>query len=159
VAFQTVRVSRTFPGFGVGIKNDTLYLGSGVALTEAGNPTLVPIPATGVILGTTAGKIHMKIYNGGGTTPTVTDILVTASDGTNTVRVFEYHPNVAAPINATNWFERYFEYLLDTAPTTALAGGVNGALLPGGATSFSIAVTLGGTTGTASLDWEIVPLV
>jgi hypothetical protein len=154
-----VRVSRTFPGYGVGVKNDNVYLGTGVALTEAGNPTIVPIPATGVILGTTAGKIRLKIYNGGGTTPTVTDILVTASDGTNTVRVFEYHPNVAQPINATNWFDRFFEYLLDTATLSTGAGGAAGQLLPGGATSFSIAVTLGGTTGTASLDWEIVPLV
>jgi hypothetical protein len=156
-----VRLDRTFPGYGVGVRNDSLYLGTGVALTQAGNPTVVPIPGTGVIPGTTAGKIRLKIYGGGGTTPIITSLLVTASDGTNTVRIFNDVPLAAGiPLTAaTAWYDKFFEYLLDTATTTAGAGGAAGQLLPGGATSFSISVNLGTTTGTASLDWEIIPLV
>lgn len=156
-----VSVRRTFPGLGVSVKNDALYVGTGIALTQAGNPTVVPIPATGTILGTTSGKIRLKIYGGGGTTPIITSLLVTASDGTNTVRIYTEVPVAAGiPLTAaTAWYDRYFEYLLDTATTTAGAGGATGQLLPGGATSFSISVNLGTTTGTASLDWEIAPLV
>lgn len=156
-----VSVRRTFPGLGVSVKNDALYVGTGIALTQAGNPTVVPIPATGTILGTTSGKIRLKIYGGGGTTPIITSLLVTASDGTNTVRIHTEVPVAAGiPLTAaTSWYDCYFEYLLDTATTTAGAGGATGQLLPGGATSFSISVNLGTTTGTASLDWEIAPLV
>src|ERR1700693_508239 len=153
-----VRLDRTFPGEGVGVRNDSVYLQTGIALSGTAQQSS-PIPLTGTILGTTAGKIRIKIYNGGGTSPTLVDILVVASDGTNFVPVFAYHPNVALTLLTTQWYDAYFAYLLDTASVTNDAGGVKGQLLPGGATSFSVKTTLGGTSATASMDLEIVPLV
>ena len=152
-----VRVDRTFPGQGVGVRNDTLYYQTGVSLSGTGQQTKT-IPASGVILGTTAGYIRIKIYNGGGTSPTLTDLLVQASDGTNLVPIYFLHPNVAIALTATQWFDDYFDYLLDTAASGS-GGGAAGQLLPGGATSFNILTTMGGTSPTASMDLEIVPLV
>ena len=153
-----VRVDRLFPGMGQGFRNDSIYLQSGIALSGTGQQTKT-IPATGVILGTTAGRIRIKIYNGGGTTPALTDLVVNATDGTNTVQVYSLHPTVAITLSTTSWFDRNFEYLLDMATLTAGAGGATGQLLPGGATSFNVLTTMSGTTPTASMDLEIVPLV
>ncbi len=152
-----VRVDRTFPGFGVGVRNDATYYQAGLALSGTVQQTF-PIPATGVILGTTAGKIRMKVYNGAGTSPTLVDLQVNASDGTNSVSIFNYHPSTALALSTTAWFDRYFNYLLDTAASGS-GGGAVGQLLPGGATSFNVLTTLGGTSPTASMDLEIVPLV
>jgi len=136
-----------------------VYYQAGIALSGTVQATS-PIPATGVILGTTAGKIRVKIYNGGGTSPTLVDLLVTASDGTNTVLIGQslFHPSAAWALTTTAWFEVVIDYLLDTAASGS-GGGAAGQLLPGGATSFSVKTTLGGTSPTASMDLEIVPLV
>ncbi len=152
-----VRVDRTFPGYGVGVRNDATYYQAGIALSGTGQVSS-PIPATGVLLGTTTGKIRIKIYNGGGTSPTLTDILVQASDGTNLVTIFVFHPNTALALTTTSWFDQLFDYLLDAA-TSGSGGGAVGQLLPGGATSFNVKTTMGGTSPTASMDLEIVPLV
>lgn len=153
-----IRVESTFPGYGVGVRNDSVYYQAGIALSTTGQGTS-PIPATGTILGTTRGKIHIKIYNGGGTSPTLTDLLVNATDGTNTVAVFEYHPTVACTLTTTHWFERIFDYLLDQVTGSTGSGGAAGQLINGGAVTFNVLTTLGGTTPTASMDLEIVPLV
>ncbi len=153
-----VRLDRTFPGKGVGVRNDSVYYQSAIALSGTGQQTKT-IPATGVILGTTAGKIRIKIYNGGGTSPTLTDLLVQATDGTNTLPVFGYHPNTALVLSTTSWFDQYFGYLLDTIGAISGSGGAVGQLIAGGATSFNVLTTLGGTSPTASMDLEIVPLV
>jgi hypothetical protein len=155
-----VRADRIFPGMGVGVRADSSYLQTGIALSTTGQQSN-PIPSSGVILGTTVGAIRIKIYNGGGTSPTLVDLLVTASDGTNTVLIAQslIHPTVAWPLTtATSWFEFEFEYLLDAA-SSGSGGGAAGQLLPGGATSFSVKTTLGGTSPTASMDVEIVPLI
>ena len=152
-----VRVDRLFPGTGVGVRNDSIYYQAGLALSGTVQQTF-PIPATGVILGTTAGRIRIKIYNGGGTSPALVDLLVTATDATNTVQIFNYHPNTALTLTSTQWFDRNFEYLLDAAASGS-GGGTVGQLLPGGATSFNVLTTLSGTSATASMDLEIVPLV
>jgi hypothetical protein len=152
-----VRLDRTFPGVGAPIRNDSLYLQTGIALSGTVQQSS-PIPASGTILGTTAGRIRFKLYNGGGTTPALTDILVTASDGTNTVPIYWLHPNAAITLSTTQWIDTWFDYLLDTAASGS-GGGAAGQLLPGGATSFSFKSTMSGTSPTASLDLEIVPLV
>ena len=152
-----VRLDRTFPGEGVSVRNDSVYYQSGITLSTTGAVSN-PIPATGVILGTTAGKIRIKIYNGGGTSPTIVNIQVNASDGTNTVPLYTYHPTTALALSTTSWFDTYIAYLLDTASSTTNGGAV-GQLIAGGATSFSVITTLGGTTPTASMDLEIFPLV
>lgn len=151
-----VGLARTFPGYGVSIDSSTYSL-VGVALSGTGQASTV-LAATGALPGTTAGKIRIKIYNGAGTSPTLVDIVVTATDGTNTVEIFAFHPNSAITLSSTNWFDGFFEYLLDTASATAGAGGAFGQLLPGGATSFTIKTTLGGTSPSASMDLEIRPL-
>lgn len=153
-----VRVERTLPGYGVSVRNDSVYLQSGLSLSGTGQQTF-PIPATGTLLGTTIGKIHIKIYNGGGTSPTLTNILVQASDGTNLVPIFEYHPNTALALSTTSWFERIFDYLVDAVTGSSGSGGAVGQLIAGGATSFNVLTTLGGTSATASMDLEICPLV
>jgi hypothetical protein len=153
-----VRLDRTFPGYGQGVRNDSVYLQSGIALSGTAQQTKT-IPATGVILGTTAGKIRIKIYGSGGTTPALTDLLVQASDGTNTVPIYWLHPNAAVSLSTTQWIDFFFEYLLDTASTTAGSGGAAGQLKPGGATLFNILTTMSGTGPTAIMDLEIVPLI
>jgi hypothetical protein len=155
-----VGVARIFPGFGVGTFYSA-FAQSAIVLSGTAQQTK-HIPATGSLVsppGTTTGRINIKIYDGSGTSPTLTDILVQATDGTNTVPIFEYHPNVALALSTTSWFNRYFDYLLDTASATASAGGTTGQLLPGGATSFNILVTLGGTSPGALMDLELIPLV
>ena len=156
-----IRLDRIFPGMGVSVRNDTQYLRAGIALSGTPQQTSV-LPATGIILPTTAGRIRVKIYNGGGTTPTFTDLVVNASDGTNTVIIGPslVHPASAIGLTATQWFEYEFEYLLDTAASGA-GGGATGQLsgVVGGATSFNILTTMGGTSPTASMDVEICPLI
>src|ERR1700733_13064723 len=156
------RLDSIFPGMGQPLRNDALYLQTGIALTTAGSGTPVPIPATGVLIPTTtAGRIRLKIYNGGGTTPTITALSVTASDGTNSILLAQ---SIVAPnrlISATSWLEFEFEYILDVATAAGAGGGAIGQLLSsiGGANAFALNYTLTGTTGTASLDVEIAPLI
>lgn len=155
-----VSVKRLFPGFGVPVQNDSIYLRTGIALSTTGAQTNT-IPATGVLaVGTTAGRFRFKIYNGGGTSPTLVTASVTATDGTNTpYPLFTTTPATPFAIGTTGWVDRFFDYLIDTATTTAGAGGATGQLLPGGAVTFTISTTLGGTSPTASMDLELAPLV
>ena len=157
-----IRLDRIFPGMGQPLRNDALYLQTGLALSGTAQQTF-PIPASGVLVPTTtAGRIRVKIYNGGGTTPAVTDIVITATDGTNTVEILQgtFHTNVAVSLTATSWLEFEFEYILDTAPSGA-GGGASGQLsgVIGGANAFSVKTTLSGTAPTASMDMEICPLI
>ncbi len=156
------RLDRIFPGMGQPLRNDTLFLAQGLALSTTGQQSNT-LPAAGLLVPTTsAGRMRVKIYNGGGTTPALTDLLVTASDGTNTVVIGQsvLHPTVAITITATQWFEYEFEYLLDVAASGA-GGGASGQLsgVVGGATSFAVKTTLSGTSPTASMDVELAPLV
>jgi hypothetical protein len=153
-----IRLDRTFPGMGSPLRNDAIFLQTSLAMTGTVQQSW-PIPATGTLsFSTTTGKIRMKVYNGGGTTPALTDVLVTASDGTNSVVIGNsmLHPTVAITLlaSANQFFEYFFEYLLDSG-----AGGGASGTLAGGATSFSVKTTMSGTTPTASLDLEICPLI
>jgi hypothetical protein len=154
----TIRLDRTFPGMGSPMRNDAIFLQTGLAMSGTAQQSF-PIPASGVLsFQTTTGKIRMKVYNGGGTTPALTDILVTASDGTNSVVIGNslLHPTVAVTLIAASnqFFEFFFEYLLDSG-----AGGGASGTLAGGATSFSVKTTMSGTSPTASMDLEICPLI
>ena len=151
-----VGLDRTFPGFGMGVKNDTLYKNLGVSL--AGTTTVV-LPSTGTFtLGTTTGKVRCKIYGFTGTSPTVTNVLYTATDGTNTVTFASFNPTVAFAGSSTAWLDLFEAYLLDTASGTT-SGGTVGQLINGGAVKFSFIITMGGTSPGAKADVEIVPLV
>lgn len=156
------RLDRIFPGMGQPLRNDALFLLSGVALTTTGSPQTTTLPSSGVLAPpTSAGRMRIKIYNPG-TTPTLTDIIVNASDGTNLVRIGQglFHPNVGIALTATLWFEAEFEYILDVAASGA-GGGATGQLsgVVGGATTFQVITTLTGAGGTASMDVEIGPLI
>jgi len=158
-----VRLDRTFPGFGMGVRNDTVYYQAGIALSGTSAQTS-PIPATSTILGTTAGKIRIKIYNFTGTTPNLLAVAVYANDATNSVNIFnDFIPtNTGLTLvgSTSKWYDRFFDYLLDTSSTvTSGANGTAGQLLVGGATSFSVITILSGTSCAASMDLEIVPLV
>ncbi len=157
------RLDSIFPGMGVPFRNDAIFIQTGLAVTTAGGPLqLFPAPLTGVLSPvTTSGRMRIKIYNPTNT-PTLTALQVKASDGTNSVLLGQ---SVVAPtggllLSATLWFEHEFEYILDTAGSGA-GGGVSGQLssVIGGATSFSIAVTITGAAGTASMDVELCPLI
>lgn len=155
------RVDSIFPGMGQPLRNDALYLQTGIALATGG-PTSVPIPGTGVLVPTTtAGRIRLKIYNGGGTTPTITALTVTATDGTNTVQILQGTFAGSRLISATSWLEFEFEYILDVATTAGTGGGSIGQLLAniGGANAFAVLYTMTGASGTASMDVEIAPLI
>jgi hypothetical protein len=144
------------------LRNDASFLQTGLALSGTAQQSF-PMPSSGTFaIPTTVGRIRIKIYNGGGTSPTVADVLILASDGTNSVVVGQglVHPNAAVAITTTQWYEEEFEYILDTAASGA-GGGASGQLssVVGGANSFSVKTTLGGTSPTASMDMEICPLI
>jgi hypothetical protein len=150
-----VNLSRAFPGFGVGVSSSQY---TSLAQALVGTTTLV-LPTTGVFtLGTTCGRVRIKIYAPGGTSPTVSSIVFTATDGTNTVAFGAYNPPTAVSLLTTSWLDMINDYILDTAASGS-GGGATGQLLPGGATKFSFIVTMGGTSPTASADLEIVPLI
>ena len=151
-----VSLNRAFPGFGVGV-GSSQYTSLAAALTGT---TTVVLPTTGVFtLGTTCGRVRIKVYAPGGTSPTVTSIDCTATDGTNTVKFASFNPAAAVSLLTTSWLEFVADYILDTASGSTGSGGAAGQLLNGGATKFSFIVTMGGTSPTASADLEIVPLV
>ena len=152
-----IGLSRSFPGFGVGLKNDTIYQNLGVTL--AGTTTVV-LPSTGTFaLATTAGKVRCKVYAGGGTSPTVSSIAFTATDGTNTVEFGSFNPAAAVALSATSWIDILVDYILDTVSGATGGGGTAGQLINPGAVKFSFIITMGGTSPTAKADVEIVPLV
>ena len=156
------RLDSIFPGMGQPFRNDATFVQLALAMTGTVQQSF-PIPATGVLVPTTtAGRIRLKIYNGGGTSPTLTDLVITATDGTNTITLLQslVHPTVAVAITATAWMEFEFEYLLDVA-TSGAGGGASGQLssLIGGANAFSVKTTMGGTTPTALMDLELAPLI
>jgi hypothetical protein len=126
-------------GFGTALL-DASYLNAGIALTTTGQQSNT-VPGSGsFVQAITRGYLRVKIYNGGGTSPTLVDLLITATDGTNTVTFYVMHPTVAI----------------------ALATGITGyvdLLIPFefeiSATSITVKTTMGGTTPTANMDLEV----
>jgi hypothetical protein len=161
VAFNR-RLDSIFPGMGQPLRNDSVYLQTGLALTTAASPQTSPIPLTGTLSPTTtAGRMRIKIYNPA-TSPVLTLLRVLASDGTNSIVIAqsEWSYTGGLALSTTLWFEFEFEYILDVASSGA-GGGATGQLssVVGGANAFSIITTLTGAGGTASMDVEIAPLI
>ena len=102
------------------------------------------------------GKIRVKVYGAAGTSPALTDIYATATDGTNTVRLgaLSLHPAAAVALSTTSWVEMIGEFLLDTGLVSG-NGGASGDLIGTGATSFSVVITISGTGETATADVEL----
>src|ERR1039457_2061147 len=76
-------------GPGVPVQNDTLFQSVGNALTTSQTTSLSGLSPT-----ISKGMIRCKVYGANGTTPTLTGIAVTSSDGTQFVQV--YHSGVWA---------------------------------------------------------------
>ena len=154
------RLDSTFPGFGVGVRNDSSYLQTGLAMTTSGSPQTWPLPASGSFSTPfSAGKVRFKVYGGGGTTPTVTTVKFTATDGTNTVTLFQLNPAAGILISTTTWMEFYFEFMFDVAASGG--SGTVGQMLAsvGGANAASLITTMTGSSGTASLDIDFFPII
>lgn len=123
----------------------------GVTMLTAA-PQNVPVPATGSISpAVVRGKGRAKIYNQT-VAITVTNIVLTALDGTNTATIDAWNPPAGLAITATAYLDVMFQFILDTSTA---GGGATGTLIFGGATSFNYAVTMTGAGGTAKGDFEI----
>lgn len=161
-----IRIDRSLPGYGVGLKNDTVYLNAGIALSGTGQQSVGVLPSTSTWNpGFSTFKFRCKVYNGAGTSPTLTDLALTASDGTNTVTIWVFHPNAAVTLSTTSWFDSGpIDCIVDTAASGNGGGAVGQLIAPtssaaGGVTSLTLKTTLGGTSPAATLDMEVVPLI
>lgn len=148
------RLDAIVAGINVGLRQDTVYQNLNVAISGAG-PSNVTIPSSGSFpIAYSTGWVRAKIYNGGGTTPAVTQVKTTVSDGTNTIVIDQFNPTVAHSLSATSWFDRIIDFLADVAATGA-GGGASGQLIAlNGITSITVAVSLSGTTPSATVDLE-----
>jgi len=101
----------------------------------------------------TRGLWRMKLYNGGGTTPALVSMTLTATDGTNTVTIDNFVPVSAITISSTAYVDVCGDFIFDTAASST--GGTYGTLIFGGATYFTFTFTASGTSYTFSCDAEI----
>ena len=150
-------VATTGPGYGSGF----LTQRTGIAVSSG---TGYSIPVTGSVSGNPIyrGKVRIKIYNGIGTSPTVTLLTSSITDGTNTVVLpAGSYGSGSTPItptvtlSSTNWLELVFEFLVDYSTA---GGGATGTLLgPGNSPAIVLTITptLGGTSPGATMDVEI----
>lgn len=123
------------PGFGTPLVSAR----ASVAMSGTGQQTFT-VPSSGSLAPTArTGYVRVKVFGGGGTSPTLTDILITATDGTATYTIDNFHPNTAITLSGTAGLDYLKEFCLD----------IN-------ATSISVLTTMGGTSPTATGDVEIV---
>lgn len=143
-------VANTTQGFGSGFLTQRV----GIALTSG---TTFSLPSTGSVNGNPiySGKMRIKIYNGGGTTPTLTALQLKATDGVNTVIFDDLNFSAAVTLSSTSFFDYIKDFNFDFS---TLGGGATGTLLaPGTAVAmvFQAVATLGGSSPTASMDMEV----
>lgn len=132
----TNRLALISPGFGSPLTNDSLFLSAGNTLTDGANTITLGSLAPTV----RSGWFRVKCYNGTGTSPAVTAVVVTATDGTTTETIFTRNPAAATALSTTAWVDFIIPFLLD----------IN-------ATSFSFVITMTGTTEGGKADVEIAP--
>ncbi len=129
-------IQRLMNGYG----NGTAYgTASGVALSTGSLvATTITLATVNPLFtqGYTNGIIRVKIYNGGGANTTVI-VSVSVTDGTNTVFVYPATAATAVPNVAASGVDYYIDVNVDILITV-----------------ITINTTLGGTTTTASMDWE-----
>lgn len=143
-------VATAGPGYGSG------FLTQRLAIAVASGTTY-SVPATGSVNGNPIyrGKIRVKIYNGAGTSPTVTELVLQITDGTNTVVLDDVKPTATIALSSTAWFDYVKEFIVDYSTA---GGGATGTLLgPGTAAAIVIQVipSLGGTSPAATMDVEV----
>lgn len=142
-------VATTTAGFGSGLLDQR----TAIAVVSGSASS---IPASGsMLVAKYSGKIRVKIYNGAGTSPTLTKLQISVTDGTNTVIVEDLNFGTAVVLSSTNYFDHTCEFLVDFSTA---GGGATGTLL-GPANSPAMVVnvtpTLGGTSPAATMDIEV----
>jgi hypothetical protein len=127
-------------GYGAGAGLSQAVTPGGYATANAVALSTTSPVTTAVALGTqgyTNGLIRVKIYHGGGTSPTV-ELQITVTDGTNTYTVLLPTTAFAVPAGANSGIDIVVDVNVDIEIATV-----------------DIITTLGGTTPTASMDYEI----
>jgi len=165
----TVSVQRTFPGFGVS-SLQSIQQATGIAVTS-GNTYYVPGTSLNSVAGLlvptiTAGRFRIKMYNGTGTSPTVTKLQVFSYDGTNSVVIADWNFGTAVTLSSTSWLDLMMDFITDTAPSTTsggavgyLIGGASATTGNGGIQTLKFVPTLGGTGPGCTMDIEVFGLI
>jgi hypothetical protein len=91
MAFQK-SIARLLPGFGSPVKNDTLFLSLANALSGT---TQAQVSLTGFSPTISVGYVRVKLYQFGGTSPTLLSLIVNVDDGTSVVCIYLNDPVVA----------------------------------------------------------------
>jgi hypothetical protein len=164
-----VGLNRTFPGFGVSTLQ-SIQSATGIVVTS-GTTYYVPGTSSNSVAGlliptVTVGRLRIKIYNGTGTSPTLTKLQVKAYDGTNSVVIADWNFGTAVTLSSTSWADLMMDFIADTA-TGSTSGGSVGQLISassatsgnGGLQCISIVPTLGGTGPGCTMDAEIFGLI
>lgn len=143
-------VATAGPGYGSGflVARTAIAVSSGSASA---------VPSTGALSQPVyRGKIRVKIYNGAGTSPTLTKVQVAITDGTNTVIVEDRNFSTAITLSSTNYYDGVFNFLIDYSTA---GGGATGTLLGPTVSTLAMVVnvtpTLGGTSPAATMDIEV----
>jgi hypothetical protein len=143
-------IATTGPGFGSGflVARTAIAVSSGSASA---------VPSTGSLtIAIYRGKIRVKIYNGAGTTPTLTKLQIALTDGTNTVVIGDWNFGTAVTLSSTSYWDGFIAFCVDYSTA---GGGATGTLLaPTVSTNaqvVNVTPTLGGTSPAATMDVEI----
>jgi len=148
------RLDAMVAGINVGLRQDSLYQNIGISLSGTAEQTNT-IPASGTFpIAYSTGWVRVKIYNAGGTNPTLTSLKVLVGDGTNLVLMYALNPATSHNLTATSWFDECIDFLCDVAASGA-GGGASGQLsAANGINTITLKTTLGGTAPTATMDAE-----
>lgn len=164
-----ISLQRTFPGFGVS-SLQSIQQATGIAVTS-GTTYYVPGTTSNSVAGllvptVTVGRVRVKVYNGAGTSPTLTKVQISGYDGTNLVVLADWNFGTAVTLSTTSWADLIADFICDTAPSTTSGGAVGYLIGSASATSgnggiqcLKIVATLGGTSPAATMDVEVFGLI
>lgn len=141
-------VATAGPGYGSGF----LVSRTGIAVSSG---SASAVPSSGSLSQPVyRGKIRVKVYNGTGTSPTLTKLQIAITDGTNTVVVEDRNFSTAVTLSSTAYYDGVFNFLVDSGA----GGGATGTLLGptlSPAMVVNVTPTLGGTGPGATMDVEV----
>ena len=164
-----ISLQRTFPGFGVSTLQ-SIQQATGIAVTS-GSTYYVPGTSSNSVAGllvptVTVGRVRVKVYNGTGTSPTLTKLQIMGYDGTNSVVIADWNFGTAVTLSSTSWADLIADWICDTAPSTTsggavgyLIGGASATSGNGGVECIKVIPTLGGTGPGCTMDVEIFGLI
>ena len=161
-----ISVQRTFPGLGA-TTLQSIQQATGIAVTS-GSTYYVPGTSSNSVAGLlvptiTIGAVRIKIYNGTGTSPTLSSLAIQGYDGTNTVTLHFWDFATAVTLSSTSWADLCWNpFVADTAPSTTSGGAVGYLIGSASATSgnggiecIKVIPTLGGTGPGCTMDVEV----